>query len=58
MYYMMSIVSNKALILFTLLSNKQAAADPLIEQLNNTDLFSSQVTTMESEVVVQLTQQL
>jgi hypothetical protein len=51
---MITYASNNALILFRQLSDAQVAVDPLIEKINTIDLTTSQVTTVEIKVDVQL----
>jgi len=52
---MMTYVADKALLLFTHLSDMQFVSDPLIEKINTTYLTKSQVTKIISEAVIHLT---
>jgi hypothetical protein len=55
---MVSVVTNKALTLFTQLSNVLVTTTPLIEQLHNTYITSPQVTVVHVDVMIQLMKKL
>jgi hypothetical protein len=54
MFEMITYAVDKALFMFTQLSNVQFDVNPLNEKINTTDLKTSQVTTVQDENVVQL----